>query len=140
MGFKSADEFVEVFDKLWTLIDEHPEVGPKLKAAKAPHRFVFSDLDLELNVTYANDGERNLRWVWGRDGCEWEPEITLTMKSDTANRYFQGKENVTMAVTFGRIKLQGPLSRILQLSPITRPVEPHYRDMLRAEGRDHLLA
>lgn len=137
--FRSKDEFVEVFDQLWTLIDQHPKVGPELKEARAPHRFVFSDLDLVLNVTFSQENGRNLRWVWGDDKRDWEPLVTLQMKSDVANRYFQGKENVLLAVTMGRIKLSGPMSLILKLAPVTRPIEPAYREMLAATGRDYLI-
>ncbi|RMF74624.1 MAG: hypothetical protein D6738_05835 [Acidobacteria bacterium] len=139
-GFRSGDEFVRVFDRLWTMIDEHPEVGPKLREARAPHRFSFTDLDLELNVTYSEEPGHNLRWVWGREGCDWEPLISLAMTSEVANRYFQGKENVATAVLFGRIRLSGPMATILKLAPVLRPIEPLYREMLVREGLDHLLA
>lgn len=137
--FRSKEEFVLVFDKLWELVDRHPKVGPELKAARAPHRFVFSDLDLVLNVTWSEETGHNVRWVWGDDARDWEPLVTLQMKSDVANRYFQGKENVILAVTMGRIKLSGPMALILKLSPVMRPIEPEYRDMLAATGHDHLL-
>lgn len=138
--FRSREEFVQVFDKLWELIDGHPEVGPKLKQARAPHRFTFTDLDLQLDVTHSEEPGRNLRWAWGGEGCDWEPLISLAMTSDVANRYFQGKENVLTAVTFGRIRLSGPMGTILKLSPVMRPIEPLYREMLAREGYDHLLA
>ena len=137
--FASKEEFVEIFEKLWELIEAHPKVGPDLKKAQAPHRFTFTDLDLEFNVTYSEEEGRNLRWCWGREGCDWEPLVSLTMNSETANKYFQGKENVMMAVTFGRIKLAGPMSTILKLAPVTRPIEPEYREMLAREGRDDLV-
>ncbi len=137
--FRNREEFIEVFDKLWTLIDGHPEVGPRLKEARAPHRFTFTDLDLELYVTHSEEPDRNLRWAWGRENCHWEPLISLAMTSDVANRYFQGKENVLTAVTFGRIRLSGPMATILKLSPVMRPIEPLYREMLVRDGYDHLL-
>jgi len=137
--FRSREEFIEVFDKLWELIDRHPEVGPRLREARAPHHFAFTDLDLDLDVTYSEEPGRNLRWVWNGEGRDWEPMITLAMTSDVANRYFQGRENVLTAVTFGRIRLSGPMATILRLAPVLRPIEPLYREMLAREGRDHLL-
>ena len=138
--FRSREEFIEVFDKLWSLVDRHPEVGPKLRDARAPHRFVFTDLGLELNVTHSDDPDHTLRWTWDPAECDWEPVVTLEMTSDVANRYFQGKENVLTAVTFGRIRISGPMGTILKLSPVMRPIEPLYREMLARDGHDHLLA
>jgi hypothetical protein len=141
-GFRNEDEFRRVFEQIFTLMNEHPEVGRTLRDARAPHRFEITDYGLEFNVTHADEteaaGGRYLRWCWGP--ADWEPTITLKMASDVANRFFQGKENIALAVAMGRVKLGGPLSRILELAPVTRPIHPVYREWLRAEGYDHLVA
>jgi hypothetical protein len=141
-GFRNAEEFKSVFEHIFELMNAHPEVGRALRDARAPHRFTFADLGLEFNVTAAEAADeasgRYLRWCWGPPS--WEPLITLDMASDVANRYFQGRENIPMAVALGRVKLKGPLSRILELAPITKPIQPIYREWLKIEGYDHLLA
>ena len=50
-----------------------------------------------------------------------------------ANRYFQGKENVALAIARRRIKTGGDIKAALALIPITKPVFAQYRDMLAAE-------
>jgi len=141
-GFRDPQEFKDVFEHVFVLMNEHPEVGRTLRDAHAPHRFVFTDLGLEMNVTAAPDSEeragRYLRWVWGP--AEWAPKITLTMSSETANRFFQGKENVALAVALGRVKVSGPLGTILRLAPVTGAIHPVYRGWLEQSGRRHLLA
>jgi len=141
-GFRDAEEFKQVFERLFGLMNEHPEVGRPLRDAHAPHRFVFTDLGLEFNVTAADDGDerqgRFLRWVWGPP--PWEPVITMRMTSETANRFFQGKENVPLAIALGRVKLSGPIVTILRLAPVTNPIHPVYRDWLASSGLKHLLA
>ncbi len=141
-GFRDADEFKKVFERLFGLMNEHPEVGRPLRDAHAPHRFVITDLGLEFNVTAAEDSDekngRFLRWVWGTP--PWEPVITMRMTSETANRFFQGKENVALALAFGRVKLSGPIVTILRLAPVTNPIHPVYRAWLEASGLGHLLA
>ena len=42
--FKSADEFVEVIDRTFTLMSDDPEMGPRLREADTPQRFEFPDL------------------------------------------------------------------------------------------------
>src|SRR3954462_8369410 len=96
--FKSADEFREVMDRCFELMSTDPEMGPKLRDADTPQRWEFPDLDLVVTVTAADGGSSgNLRWEWS-DDVSWEPEVLMTMDSGVANRAFQGKENIAMAV------------------------------------------
>src|SRR5918999_4025636 len=117
MSFKSARECREVLDQVFEMMSTDPEMGPKLRDAETPQRFEFPDVDLVVNVTAADgrDGQ-NLRWEWS-DDVDWEPEVQMTMDSDVANRYFQGKENVAMAIARRRIKTSGNVKKALALIP-----------------------
>ena len=134
MSFKSPAEFREVMDKVFTIMSTDPEMGPALRDAQTPQRFEFPDVDLVVNITYAEDVEdgHNLVWEWS-DDVDWEPEVRMTMDSDVANRYFQGKENIAMAIARRRIKTAGNVKKALALIPITKPVYARYREMLEAE-------
>jgi hypothetical protein len=141
-GFRDPQEFQQVFQHVFMLMNQHPEVGRTLRDAHAPHRFVFTDLGLELNVNAAPDSEegngRFLRWVWGPP--DWKPIITLTMSSETAHRFFQGKENLPLALALGRVKVSGPIGTILRLAPVTGAIHPVYRRWLEESGHRDLLA
>ena len=63
----------------------------------------------------------------------------MTMDSDVANRYFQGKENIAIAIARRRIKSKGNVKKALALIPITKPVFARYREMLEADY-PHLVA
>jgi hypothetical protein len=133
VSFNSPKEFREVMDKVFTMMSTDPDMGPKLRAAETPQRFEFPDMDLVVNITYAEeDGEQNLRWEW-TDDVGWDPEVKMTMDSDVANRYFQGRENVAMAIARRRIKTSGNVKKALALIPITKPLYPRYRELLEAE-------
>ena len=139
MSFNNAKEFREVMDQVFTMMSTDPEMGPKLRDAETPQRFEFPDVDLVVNITYAEDGgEQNLRWEW-TDDVPWEPEVKMTMDSDVANRYFQGKENVAMAIARRRIKTSGNVKKALALIPITKPIYGRYRALLE-ERYPHLVA
>jgi hypothetical protein len=126
-------------DQVFTMMSTDPEMGPKLRDAETPQRFEFPDLDLVVNITHADgDGGQNLRWEW-TDDVAWEPEVKMTMDSDVANRYFQGKENVAMAIARRRIKTSGNVKKALALIPITKPIYERYRTLLEAEY-PHLVA
>lgn len=128
--FRSPEEFREVLDRTFELMSADPEMGPKLRDADTPQRFEFPDLDLVVNVT-AGD-EANLRWDWS-DDVPWEPEVEMTMDSEIANRYFQGQENIAIALARRRIKSKGNTKKALALIPVTKPVFAKYRTMIEAD-------
>jgi hypothetical protein len=129
--FRSADEFREVMDRIFTMMSEDPEMGPKLRDADVPQRFDFDDVDLVVNIR-AGDGEENLHWEW-RDEVDWEPKVRMTMSSEVANKYFQGKENVAMAIARRKIKPGGDVKAALSLIPITKPIYARFRALVAAE-------
>ena len=134
MAFKSSKEFREVMDRTFGLMSTDPEMGPKLRDAETPQRFEFPDVDLVVNIT-ANDDDSStdcLRWEWS-DDVTWDPEVTMVMDSEVANRYFQGKENIAMAIARRRIKTSGNVKKALAILPITKPVFAQYREMVEKE-------
>jgi hypothetical protein len=137
---KNAKEFREVMDRVFEMMSTDPEMGPKLRDADTPQRFEFPDLDLVVNITAAEDDSdgNNLTWVWS-DDVDWEPDVKMEMDSDVANKYFQGKENVAMAIARRRIKTSGNVKKALALIPITKPVYAKYRAMVEEEY-PHLVA
>ena len=134
MGFKSSKEFREVMDRTFDLMSKDSDMGPKLRDAETPQRFEFPDLDLVVNVTYDDDADNTdcLKWEW-TDDVAWDPEVTLVMDSEVANRYFQGKENIAMAIARRRIKTSGNVKKALAIIPITKPVFAQYREMVERE-------
>jgi hypothetical protein len=131
--FDSAEQFRTVIDSVMTLMSEDPEMGPKLRDADVPQRYEFDDMDLVVNARAAREGEQgNLYWEWS-DDVDWEPKVKLTMSSEVANSYFQGKENVPVAIARRRIKAGGDVKSALALIPITKPVYGLYRSMLEAD-------
>jgi hypothetical protein len=131
--FASSDEFREVMDRTFSIMSEDPEMGPKLREADVPQRFEFDDLDLVVNIRAGRPGEDSeLHWEW-TDDVDWEPRVRMTMSSETANKYFQGKENVAIAIARRRIKAGGDVKSALKLIPITKPLYERYRDMVGSD-------
>jgi hypothetical protein len=133
-AFKSAREFREVMDRTFALMSDDSEMGPRLREADAPQRFEFTDLELVVNIRPGDAGEPNLVWEWS-DEVSWEPKVKMTMTSETANRYFQGKENVAIAIARRRIKAGGDVKAALAIIPITKPLFGRYREMIASDYR-----
>ena len=138
VSFESAKELREAIDAVFKMMDADSEMGPKLRDADTPQQFEFSDFDVVVNIRAATDDEEgNLYWEWSED-VDWKPKVRMTMSSEVANRYFQGKENVAMAVARRRIKTGGDMKAALDLIPVTKPIYALYRAYLERE-KPHLL-
>ncbi len=125
-------------ERLFTMMSEDPEMGPALRDADVPQRFEFDDLDLVVNVRACEPHDpTNLHWEWS-DEVDWEPRVRMKMSSEVANRYFQGKENIPMAIARRRIKTGGDVKASLALIPIVKPIYERYREMV-AEQYPHLV-
>jgi hypothetical protein len=130
--FKSSAELKEVMNRTFALMSDDPEMGPKLREADTPQRFEFTDFDLVVNIRAGAEGEPNLAWEWS-DDISWEPKVKMAMSSETANKYFQGKENVAIAIARRRIKAGGDVKAALAIIPITKPLFERYREMVAAD-------
>jgi hypothetical protein len=131
--FDSPAEFRQVMDQVFAMMSEDPDMGPKLRDADVPQRFEFTDVDMVVNIRAAAAGENgNLHWEWS-DDVDWDPKVRMAMSSETANRYFQGKENVAVAIARRRIKSGGDVKAALSLIPITKPIYARYRELVERE-------
>ena len=131
--FRSPAEFREVMDRIFGMMDADPDMGPRLRAADVPQRFEFTDVDLVVNIRATRDGEAgNLHWEW-TDDVDWEPRVRMVMSSGTANRYFQGRENVPLAIARRRIRTGGDVKAALALIPVTKPVYERYRALVASD-------
>ena len=131
--FSSPKEFRTVMDWIFTTMSEDPDMGPKLRDADVPQRFEFTDLDLVVNIrATGGDEDGNLHWEWS-DDVDWEPKVRMAMSSQTANRYFQGKENVAIGIARRRIRTGGDVKAALQLIPVTKPIYARYTALVEAE-------
>ena len=121
-----------MMDRTFALMSEDPEMGPRLREADTPQRFEFTDLGMVVNIRAGEADEQNLAWEWS-DQVSWEPQVRMTMSSETANRYFQGKEYVAIAIARRRIKAGGDVKAALAIIPITKLLFARYRDMIAAD-------
>ncbi len=120
-------------DRTFSIMSTDPEMGPKLRDAQVPQRFEFPDMEEVVNITFDDSGgDQNLRWKWS-DAVDWDPKVEMTMSSEVANKYFQGKENVPVALARRRIKSSGDIKAALKLIPITKPVFAKYRELIERE-------
>lgn len=141
--FRNTAEFRKVFDLLFALLSRDERTGAALRGLGVSVRFVINDMGLVLDVRGAGTrrvaGGDHLVWRWGgKPG--WEPAVVVEMPAETANRYFQGHENVPVALAMGRLHItDGRLAAVLDLHAIVHTVFRTWVQRIQAEGWSHLL-
>lgn len=133
----SATEFRELLDATLLELDVDQKAGPLLRATGMRVRFDFPDLGMVLNVAASEAPDHHLRWEFS-DAVDWEPKLNLSMDSQIANAYLQGKESLAIAIARGRVRYKGDAQCALLYLPALRLVVAPYRRLVSRE-HPHLL-
>jgi putative sterol carrier protein len=132
--FSDADEVYRYIGRMFEEIVADEELGPKFQRADTVVQYRYSDPDSQVTVKMVAGEDRQV----DLGPSELEPEVVMTMAADAAHRFWLGKLSVTRAMSRGQIKAQGPVTKILKLVPLVKPVFPRYRRMLEEAGRSDL--
>lgn len=125
-----ADEFRDLLDEVLADVDADDKAGSLLRAAGLRMRFRFPDLGMVLNVAPSEDPDHHLRWAFS-DAADWEPRLDLTMDSQVANAYLQGRESLAIGIARGRVRAEGDTRCALLYVPALRLVVDSYRRQIR---------
>jgi putative sterol carrier protein len=125
VGFFSSPEEVDRYiGEMFRQADTHPKVGAKMRAADVTMRVVYTDPDCEMTVRFVDPMEV----VFGEASAE--PDITLSMPADIADRFWRGRYNLAVGLARSEVKAKGPVNKILKLVPLTKPLFPVYLDLI----------
>jgi putative sterol carrier protein len=125
MGFfNNAGELDEYIGGVFRDAGDHPESGPKLRAANIVMRVVYTDPEAEVTIAFRDD----YQVVAGP--TDIKPDITLLMRGDTADQFWRGDYNLAVGLAKGQVKAKGPVNKILKLVPLTKPLFPMYREKI----------
>jgi hypothetical protein len=125
-----ADEFRDLLDEVLADVDADDKAGSLLRAAGLRMRFRFPDLGMVLNVAPSEQPDHHLRWAFS-DAVDWQPRLDLTMDSQVANAYLQGRESLAIAIARGRVRAEGDTRCALLYVPALRLVVDPYRRQVR---------
>jgi hypothetical protein len=133
--FNDAQEVYDTIGKLFVLLAEDEELGPKWQEADTIVRYEFTEPDSQITIRLQPGEPEDVDF----GPTEMEPELVMAMKADVAHRFWLGKVNVTMAIARGDIRPTGPVAKLLRLVPLTKTIFPRYRGMLEKDGRVDLV-
>lgn len=133
--FKDEQEVYQYIGKLMQDLSEDEELGPKFQEADTVVQYQYSSPESQITIKMKKDEDGQV----DLGATSLEPEIVMTMEADTAHKFWLGKVNVTMAMARGQMKAKGPVTKILKMVPLVKPVFPRYKEMLEQAKRDDLL-
>ncbi|MFX1482051.1 MAG: SCP2 sterol-binding domain-containing protein [Promethearchaeota archaeon] len=137
-SFESKEQFMNVFNKFWVKAREHTEIMEKLTNSKVVVRFDVEDPEVHMTINFRDPGPNGEIGTLTFDS-DVEPEISVWSKSETTNKFWQGKLNTTVAMATGKVKLQGSVSKALGLLSKIKSLYSVYPEVLKEEGLDQML-
>lgn len=130
-AIRSRAELRELLDRTLQAVDADDFAGPVLRGVGLSVRFEIPDLDLVLNVAPSDDPDHHLRWEFA-DERSFDPKLELTMDSEVANAYLQGRESLAIGIARRRVRFGGGASAALLYVPALRLICEHYRRIVNA--------
>ena len=132
--FQTSEQLRDVLGGFFQKLFEHPEIGPRLRAAKLKIQFVYSDPNLSIAAD-TTENPVQLRF----DDSSFKPEVQMSMKADVAHRFWHGKVNLIAALTRREMVAKGPIPKILKLLPAIKPAYALYPEYLKEKGLESLV-
>lgn len=132
-GFATVDEVNKYIGGIFEKALKDETIGPKLVGTGMSLRMNFSDPDSVVTIDFGHQK------ILTGDAARIDADAVLTMSTDTANRYWQGKVSLPLAMAKGKLKIGGSASQLLKLAPIAKDLYPVYVEMLKADDRDDLV-
>ena len=132
-SFKTDTEVYDYIGGIFETAAADSELGAKLAASGVILKLSYTDPDSVLIIDMAN------RTVH-KGGAGPTPNVELVMSADTANQFFLGNLNLSLAIAKGKVQTVGSVTKLLKLVPSAKKLFPVYRDMLERNGRTDLLA
>src|SRR5439155_18587685 len=123
--FKDADEAYQYLGGVFRKADDHPDVGPALRQSGITLRLEYSDPAATLTVRMV---EPTIEVIEG--DTDVTPDVRMSMSADTADKYWRGEYNVAVGLAKGQVKAKGPVTTILKMVPLTKPLFPVYRELV----------
>ena len=136
--FESKEQFVEVFNKFWEKATAYDEIMEKLAKSQVVVRFDVEDPEVHMTINFRDPGPSGEIGTLTFDS-EVEPEITVWSKSETTNKFWQGKLNTTVAMARGQVKLDGSVAKALGLLSKIKPLYAVYPEVLKEMGLDSMV-
>lgn len=138
MAYTSGDEIKEVISLMIGKFDENPEAGEKLRKSNMVIQVNVSNMDFSFTLNFRTPPEGKMVEVL-IGANDLKPDVTVNMKDDAFNKFWQGKLDPMMGMAQGELKASGDLGKMVNLLPSLTPIYAMYVDSLKTLGKDSLI-
>ena len=101
-AFESKAQFIEVFNRFWERALTFTEIIEKLTKSQVVVRFDVEDPSVNFTINFRDPGPNGEIGTLTFDS-DVEPEISVWSKSETTNKFWQGKLSTTVAMARGQV-------------------------------------
>jgi putative sterol carrier protein len=129
--FSSTQEAEDILSKFMEHITTDPELRPKFVAAATSFRANYHDPECTISLVTTVDPPV----VKSGDAAKAEDvEVDMFMSADDAHKFWLGELNIPMALARRRVKVEGPIGKLLKMLPALQPAFAKYRTYLEERG------
>jgi alkyl sulfatase BDS1-like metallo-beta-lactamase superfamily hydrolase len=133
--FTTTEQLYDVFTGFMKDMAADPVLGPKFVKSKTAFRINYTDPDASILVDCTHDP------IQITEGAsDSKPDVELTMKADNGQLFWMGKLKITTAITKRKVKVNGQVTKMMNLLPALDPAFARYRSYLAEKGYNDLLA
>lgn len=131
--FQNSKEVYEILVPFFNKLKDDPEIGPKVLASGLVIKFNYTEPDATIIVDCPASQVI-------QENVEGKTiDVEMSMKSDTAHRFWLGKVNLMAALVKGEIKAKGPIPKIMKLLPAIKNAYDLYKVYLKELGKQNLI-
>jgi SCP-2 sterol transfer family protein len=132
--FDSSDRLKQVLGGFFEYLTNDPEMRKKLLDSKMVLKFIYSEPPLAITIDLTGD-----RPIFSYNDESKKAEVEMSMKADTAHRFWFGKVNLVIALARREMVAKGPIPKILKLLPVIKPAYGMYPKYLQEKGLSSYL-
>jgi putative sterol carrier protein len=133
--FKNADEVYDYIGKMFETAVTDPTFIEATKDSELVIKLTQTDPAATILIDFPGQ-----KVTCGEAALGAPATVDLRMSSDDSHKFWLGKLNFTLALAQRKVKMEGSRTKALKLLPLTKPLFATYEALLRAAGRQDLLA
>lgn len=135
--FSSEEEVYDVMGTFFEQVTKDPELGPKFQSAKTAFRINYTEPDSALLIDTTQDP---IAVSTGEAAKGSDVEVEMTMTADDGHKFWLGDLNIPMAMARRKVKVDGPVGKLMGLLPAMQPAFGKYKTFLEENGHADKLA
>lgn len=133
-SFTSEEDLLTFIGGIFEKAYQDPDLAPKLSKSGAVILIKCTEPASEVVLDLPDQK------VYPSAAASLRPtNVTMRMTTDVANRFWQGKVNLTIAIAKGEVKTDGAIMKVARLTPHIDKLFPIYIDLLKNAQRPDLL-